>query len=116
VAPLVADSRCGPAVDLDALLLTLLEDIVTGVRRKELPPDQAFCVVLTWVTWPCPASWCRFATATVLIISEVAASGTVPSAPSAPSSAFRLAMEAHTCGAVGLDSVGVAQVHALWTR
>ena len=30
VPPLVTDSRLGPAVDLDALLLTLLEDIVTG--------------------------------------------------------------------------------------
>ena len=33
VPPLVADSRRGPAVDLDALLLTLLEDIVTGTQR-----------------------------------------------------------------------------------
>ena len=40
VPPLVATSHYGPAVDLDALLLALLEDVVTGVRlalRKDPP-------------------------------------------------------------------------------
>jgi hypothetical protein len=42
VPPLIADSRRGPAVDLDALLLTLLEDIVTGTQISNITHMHCF--------------------------------------------------------------------------
>ena len=41
VPPLVAASRCGPAIDLDALLLALLQDVVTGARMSVQPRRAA---------------------------------------------------------------------------
>ena len=48
VPPLVADSRRGPAVDLDALLLTLLEDIIAGAKALAM----AALHVIDFGCWP----------------------------------------------------------------